>query len=510
MATGRRTYDLISCNTLNSTLTSQFNVGFHSPSDLNDKVIEFNGYAKTTYTLKKNVQGQFKHPSDATSTLSKRYTVTSVLFNGVEQIVTPAILDLAVADYVGKFTTFPLYTAGFEHEYFVEKSRAISTVGSSGSFGYENFTEFLRELLVTTLKLPVRVNRNHPDLYTVDSAVTYHSLTNFVIEKFASDNIIISITETDNNLTTTTSSDTKWRYEFYDANVASGDRIKQYKNNTLLTGSDAAQHHEEFSFFQYAFAIVTKVEKTVCPIVEPFDSSLSSCGCPTLNVSCDCNTLEFSDTSNYVTNGLIGHDSSDFTSRTITITKPGGGTYVLATSDVTTKDQTIQPHNNSNNSFAYSFANDDEDGIYSVQVCSYPNWRSDVSYQDFLEPIVLKNGKYYKCVTSNINSDPELDTTGVNWVEHACTTGCDDTRYCATEKIVVICISLLKEYKAMVSKALCEIEANTCKNICENDTFMNAMKFRITLDALENSVCASDWVSAQKHMDVLKNITCCG
>ena len=62
----------------------------------------------------------------------------------------------------------------------------------------------------------------------------------------------------------------------------------------------------------------------------------------------------------------------------------------------------------------------------------------------------------------------------------------------------------------MVSKALCEIEANTCKNICENDTFMNAMKFRITLDALENSVCASDWVSAQKHMDVLKNITCCG
>tara|TARA_Y100000401_G_scaffold115915_1_gene120517 strand:+ start:465 stop:1991 length:1527 start_codon:yes stop_codon:yes gene_type:complete len=508
MATAKRTYDLIACNKLNSTLTSQFNLGFTSPSELNDKVIEFNGYAKTTYTLKKNVQGQFKHPGDATSTLSKRYTVTSVLFNGVEKIVTPAILDLVVADYTGKFTTFPNYATSAVG-YTGVNSNAISTVGSSGSFGYENFTEFLRELLVTTLKLPVRVNRNHPDLYPVAGG-SYHSLTNFVIEKFASDNIIISVTETDTNLTTTVSSDTKLRYEFYDANVASSARIKQYQNNSALTGSNAPQHHEEFSLFYNTFAFTTKAEKTVCPIVDSYKTSLSHCDCPTLNISCDCNTLNFSDTSNYTTNGLIGHDSSDFTSRTITITKPGGGTYVLATSDIATKDQTIQPHNNSNNSFDYSFTNDDEDGIYSVQICSYPNWRSDVSYQDFLEPIVLRSGKYYKCVTSNTNSDPALDTTGTNWVEHACTTGCDDTRYCATEKIAVICISLLKDYKAMVSKALCEIEANTCKNICENDTFMNAMKFRITLDALENSVCASDWVSAQKHMDVLKNITCCG
>ena len=143
MATAKRTYDLIACNKLNSTLTSQFNLGFTSPSELNDKVIEFNGYAKTTYTLKKNVQGQFKHPSDATSTLSKRYTVTSVLFNGVEKIVTPAILDLVVADYTGKFTTFPNYATS-AIGYTGVNSNAISTVGSSGSFGYENFTEFLR------------------------------------------------------------------------------------------------------------------------------------------------------------------------------------------------------------------------------------------------------------------------------------------------------------------------------------------------------------------------------
>tara|TARA_R110002020_G_scaffold58337_3_gene159835 strand:+ start:34230 stop:35759 length:1530 start_codon:yes stop_codon:yes gene_type:complete len=509
MATAKRTYDLIACNKLNSTLTSQFNVTFTTPSELNDKVIEFNGYPKTTYSLKKNVQGQFKHPVDATSTTSKKYTVTSVLFNGVEKIVTPAELTLALGDYVGKYTTFPNYATSATG-YTGFNSNAISTVDSSGAFGYENFTEFLRELLVTTLKLPVRVNRNYPDLYTVDSAVTYHVLTNFVIEKFASDNIIISITETDTNLTTSVSSDTDWRYEFYDTNVATGSRIKQYQNNVLLTGGDAAQHHEEFSFYFNSFVFTTKVEKTVCPIIDPFKVSLSSCDCPTLNVSCDCNTLNFSDTSNYVGNGLIGHDSVDFESRTITITKPGGGTYVLATSDITTKDQAIQPHYNSNNSFAYSFGNNDEDGIYSVQVCSYPNWRSDVVYQDFLEPIVLRNGKTYKCVASSTNSDPELDLTGVSWVEYTCTTGCDDTRYCVTEKIAIICISLLKQYKAMVSKALCEIEANTCKNICENDTFMNAMKFRITLDALENSVCASDWVSAQKHMDVLKNIACCG
>ncbi len=508
MATAKRTYDLISCNKLNSTLTSQFNLAFTTPSELNNKVIEFNGYPKTTYTLKKNVQGQFKHPGDATSTLSKKYTVTSVLFNGVEKIITPATLDLVFADYTDKFTTFPNYATSAVG-YTGINSNAISTVGSSGTFGYENFAEFLRELLITTLKLPVRVNRNHPDLYPVAGG-SYHSLRNFVIEKFASDNIIISVTETDNHLTTGLSSDNTFRYEFYDTSVVTGSRIRNYKNNVLVTGVDAAQHHEEFSFYYTNFSFTLKAEKTVCPIIDPYKTSLSHCDCPTLNVSCDCNTLNFSDTSNYTGNGLIGHDPTDFTSRTITITKPGGGTYVLATSDITTKDQTIQPHSNSNNSFDYSFANEDEDGIYSVQVCSYPNWRSDVSYQDFLEPIVLKNGKYYKCVTSSINSDPELDTTGVFWAEHICTTGCDDTRYCATEKIAVICISLLKEYKSMVSKALCEIEANTCKNICENDTFMNAMKFRITLDALENSVCASDWVSAQKHMDVLKNITCCG
>ena len=73
----------------------------------------------------------------------------------------------------------------------------------------------------------------------------------------------------------------------------------------------------------------------------------------------------------------------------------------------------------------------------------------------------------------------------------------------------MLCISLLKCYKKLVKDAFCGMESNPCKSMCDNKEFMQAMKFRVALDALEFAVCSNDWVSAKKHLDLLKSLCCC-
>jgi len=72
-----------------------------------------------------------------------------------------------------------------------------------------------------------------------------------------------------------------------------------------------------------------------------------------------------------------------------------------------------------------------------------------------------------------------------------------------------LCISLLKCYKKLVADAFCSISNNPCKDLCSNKQFQNAMKFRVTLDAIEFSACAGDWDSADKQIDILNSICCC-
>ncbi len=287
------------------------------------------------------------------------------------------------------------------------------------------------------------------------------------------------------------------------------DCIGGYKAR-LLVPSDAPQYQEVSSFLSYDFDYDTIEEITSCPTYTvPFVASLSTDGCSTMSISCDCKTITFSDTSNYYTNDLPGHDPELFTSRTITMTKPTGEQYVWATADITTSNQVIQPHYNSTNTFQYTLTNIDEDGIYSFQICTYPDWSNEVYYESFLGTIVRRDGKLYKCTTSSTNLDP-ADIANINyWSLYTCSGTCDDTRYCTTEKIVVLCVSLLKCYKQLVADAFCGIKNNPCKSMCDNKAFMNAMKFRVTLDALEFAVCASDWVSAQEQIDILKSICCC-
>lgn len=245
------------------------------------------------------------------------------------------------------------------------------------------------------------------------------------------------------------------------------------------------------------------------PINNPFKASLLVDGCSSLEVSCDCKKITFKDTSNYATNDLPGHESADFTSRTITITRGDGSTYIMATSDIANRDFTIPPHSISNNTFSYSFTNTDEDGLWKVELCTYPNWQDDVLYQAFLKPIVLRNGVLYQAVGSSTNVDPALDTSHTYWSVYTDTSDCSDTRYCTSQTIVITCISIEDCYRKAVADAFCGMQTNPCKDMCDNKSFMKAMKMRITMDGLEFAACAFDYVNAQKHMDILKSLCCC-
>ena len=258
------------------------------------------------------------------------------------------------------------------------------------------------------------------------------------------------------------------------------------------------------------------------PITNPYKTSLLVDNCSSLELSCDCKKLTFKDTSNYVDSDMPGHLSTDFTSRTITIMKGDGSTFQLITADVRTNNPTAYPiatqgiayniipsHLASNNTFTYTLTEADVDGIYSVELCTYPNWRADVFYQTFLKPIVLRNGKLYQAVTSSTNADPSDPMNEAYWTLYLNTGDCDSTRYCNKQRIVILCISIEDCYRDAVANAFCGMQKNPCKDMCDNKDFMKAMKMRVVMDGLEFAACGFDWINAQNHIDILKSLCCC-
>lgn len=258
------------------------------------------------------------------------------------------------------------------------------------------------------------------------------------------------------------------------------------------------------------------------PITNPYKTSLLVDNCSSLELSCDCKKLTFKDTSNYVDSDMPGHLSTDFTSRTITIMKGDGSTFQLITADVRTNNPSAYPmatqgiayniipsHLASNNTFTYTLTEADVDGIYSVELCTYPNWRADVFYQTFLKPIVLRDGKLYQAVASSTNADPADPTNSAYWTLYLNTGDCDSTRYCNKQRIVILCISIEDCYREAVANAFCGIQKNPCKDMCDNKDFMKAMKMRVVMDGLEFAACGFDWINAQSHIDILKSLCCC-
>lgn len=501
-----KTHDLVKCNRINPTLPSVNNPGL---DPYNGLIVRFDNDNRKSYTVKKNVQARFLDGAMAAgpvlnypSGYDVRYSVTSIKFNGVEYLVAPANFTYGIGDAI--WTSFPNYTIGNEYLYTANLANGVYVADSEVDLGFNmnNFYYFFRDL-IQALAIPVKVSKS-PYLWW--SPEGFQRIQNIILEKHYDVNFEFTYTTTIIDVASVLE-DASYEYR----HVFNGETAASYLNGVLNTSpTEAAQYSELYSFYSYDYTYDTIDEIPVCPILDPFGASIRNDeNCPTLEISCDCKSIKFSDTSNYLTNGLPGHDPELFTSRRIILIKPDGSTYVWGTSDVPGVNMVIPPHFNSSNIFSYNLTNTDVDGIYTVQICTYPDWSGEVLYDQFLQHIVRRDGKLWKITATNTNVDPISVDGLLYWEEYICSADCESTRYCSSEKIVVLCVSLLKCYKKLVAEAMCGIEANPCKPMCDNKKFMNAMKFRITMDAVSDAVCEGNWVDAKKHIDILKSICCC-
>jgi hypothetical protein len=373
--------------------------------------------------------------------------------------------------------------------------------------GINNFYLFI-ESIINASDAVVNISRS-PALWWADTS--FPRIDNFILEKRYNDDFEFTLTEKSINVSTGATTQRILRFVFNQGTVAEYIDGVQVLVPTF-SATEVPQYSETYSFFSYSHSHTTVEEILMCPIDltinDPFNASLQNDNCSSLTVNCDCSKITFGDNSNY-DNGMPGHDSELFTSRIITITKPNGGTYIYATADYEGADEVIQPHYASSNTFVYNFQQGDVDGIYEIELCTYPDWNATITYELPIGIIVKRNGKLYKIIATNTNADPSDAANSIYWTEYSCVGNCSDTRYCTKEKVVVLCLSLLKCYKTLVKQAFCGIDTNPCKPICENKQFMNAMKFKVVMDELEFSVCARDWISAQAQIDILNSLCCC-
>jgi hypothetical protein len=497
------TYDLIKCNRIYPTLPS-INSGTFSA--LNGLIVKLDNDPSKAYTVRKNVQARFYHPSDyltlatVNPLFSVSYNVTSMKLNGVEKLTAPYNTFINAANL--EFTAFPYYTFGNFYTYTNNVANGVITaVDPAGtlSFGTNNFYKFI-ETVINSVDLPVKISKSPPNWFSPEGKP---NMVNFILEKYFDDDFEFTVVETTSNFSGPSTVTKTHKFQF------NGLLPKHFINGVDVVSTAPLNQQPQFSevnsFLSYQLTFSSTDVIPSCPIFDPFATSLDTGGCSSISVSCECDKITFADTSNYLTNGLPGHDPELFTSRTITLTKANGGTYTWSTD--AGADQTINPHYLSSNQFSYNFTDNDIDGVYEVTICSYPDWSNAVFYEAFTQTIVRRNGKLYKVISSNTNVDPT--SSPAYWAEYTCDDDCTNTRYCTTSKILVICISLLRCYKTLVKDAFCSIEENPCKNICENTKFVKAMKFRVTLDALEFAVCANNWIEVEKHVDILNSICCC-
>lgn len=484
-----KTYDLIQCSRLYPTVEGSNNASF---LPYINKVVKINDDEEQSYTVKENVQARFFAPRRADLTSDVQYSVTSLKFKGIETLYGPANLTVSEAQNI--YLVYPFY-GGNPNGY--EAGVATATITNvtpltSGTFE-RNFPDFMQSLF-DAVEIPVQITNSNPFWWSVDG---FEVMENFMIEMYSSDSLDFTMTETYNGVS---------RELRYVVNLSGA---TAYINGVDVTSipvpvDEQPQFGDVYSIKSVPTTANPIEEIECCPVVSPFYASLQRDCESSLNVDCDCSKITFSDTSNY-DNGLIGHDPLFFNYRKITLERPDGTSYVWSTDG--TGDENIPPHYNSSNMFSYTLSNSDQDGVYSVEICAFPDWQNNVYYDLVLNNYVYHSGKIYKQVASSTGIEPDLDLDNNFWVEVTA----DDNmgRYCSEQKIVLLCKSIMTCYKNLVEKALCGIKANPCKSMCDNKEMLNAMKMRVTMDALNWAVCAENWDLVDEHMSILKSICCC-
>jgi hypothetical protein len=503
-----KTYDILQCSRLFPTVNGANNVAF---LPFIDDIVTINSDSKQSYTVKENVQGRFFAPTSADAISNVQYSVTSILFNGLECLSAPANLTVEFADNI--YIEFLLYGAdpnGYDSNVAKAVIATQSMIGTS--FFERNFVDFMQGLF-TSLSIPVDVVNSHDAWWVADG---FQSMRNFMMEMYSSDTLSVTITETYNTVVR------ELKY------VLDGTTATAFIGGNDVTvipvpANEQPQFGDEYSINSFSVTASPIVEVDCCPVVDPFYASLRNDCCSTLDSDCDCSSLSFTDTSAY-DNGLLGHDPSYFNHRTISLTRPDGTQYIWSTDGVVGQpvavcngmpvvsatnvvNQIIAPHWNSNNMFSYNFTDSDQDGLYTVDICTYPDWQAGIYYDDSLNYFVYQGGIIYRQVASSTGVDPSTDTDNDFWIPALADD--DRGRYCSEEKIVILCISILDCYKSKVETALCDIKFNPCKSMCDNPALMAAIKMRVTMDAVEFAVCAKQWDLAKDHISILKSICCC-
>jgi hypothetical protein len=516
-----KTHDLVHCNGLQPIIPSVNESGIYPYNGL---IVRFDEDDSRSYNVKKNVQGRFYHvpvasPPSVSSIQGTRVhnVINSITYNGTEFVFGPLELSYDWPEIA--LTAWPLYTVGYELGYTNNVANGAFATSALIDFGYipRNLYDFLHQFFIDT-NIPVRIAITHPLWWSDEGFIR---LANLTFEKHYDADFTINITST---ITDNATGDEETLNDEY---IFNGETVLHLRNGVDIStlypgGGQSPQFNDSYSILSYDYDYDTIDELDDCPFPIPFNASLSTTttdgtttdgtSCPAMILDCDCEKITFYDTSNY-NSWLPGHNPEFFTSRTITITRPDGSQYVYATQDMVDLidvDVVIPPHYNSTNTFTYNITPADVDGIYSFKLCTYPDWQSDVFYESFIGTIVRRNGVLYKIINSNTNVDPQLSTSSSYWAVYTCDDDCATTRYCAEENMVILCISLLRCYKKLVKDAFCAMKSNPClKSYCENEEFMNAMKFKIILDSLEYSACAEDWATVEDHVELLKTICCC-
>lgn len=234
-------------------------------------------------------------------------------------------------------------------------------------------------------------------------------------------------------------------------------------------------------------------------------------GLNSLDINDSCSVLSIIDYSNYDTNDDAGHTRADFTDyRKIVITRPTGGTWTMFTIDEDGTDEVIAAPSSLTDSFSYAVQSTDEDGIYSVNICSYPTWDNAAAYLAATLQVVYYNGILYKALQNTTGNQP--DTSPLSWEVYEPTVEEELlTKYCTVQNIFVLCININACYERMVNAAFCLMKSNNCNDdvLCKNPLFLKTMKLIITLEAVELSAAKSQWDEVQSQVDLLKILCNC-
>jgi hypothetical protein len=173
-------------------------------------------------------------------------------------------------------------------------------------------------------------------------------------------------------------------------------------------------------------------------------------------------------------------------------------------------DEVIATASTSNDTINYAFQDDEVDNILEVRICNYPTWNVGVVYE--VDDVTYYNGVLYQALGTTTEGQTP-DVTPLEWVVYEPLPEEELlTKYCTVQKIVVLCINLLKCQETLTHEAFCLISSDFCNDdvLCKNKTFLNAMKMNVLLKNIEYQVNRQAWNEVDDSLNLMKTICNCG